>query len=431
VPPAARTAGPAPSTPRLASRAPPALSPTTSPMRSARGAVSAGCSWTTLCTAALLLHADAQQQRCPTQEAASAPAAYGGCVCGRASRRTSSLCAQWVLAPPLQSALLKLLAHLYDALLAPTSVAAICVPPAPDTPSTPMLAAYARAIACPRKSPMQNAPPVVGAGAGRGLPALQPAWVPLSRGACHTAGGSSGGGASDCLAGQEPPPDRSLCCTHPCSRLPCWSRGPAFYRHLHGLPGRHRQPHAWRHVQHHMHRPQSRQPSRHRVWWVLGMAACTAACVGATRQGCLSHSRQHQQRRWRRHQCTGAEQRLMMGRCTAPTPLRAAPCAAECPAGTTCTAPQCLAGKELLAGGTSCTDCPAGTVNPTPGGTCSTTCTAPKVANQARTECGGCWAWLPALQPAWVPLSRGACHTAGGGSGVAGAAISVRGRSSA
>jgi len=159
--------------------------------------------------------------------------------------------------------------------------------------------------------------------------------------------------------------------------------------------------------------------------------ACTAACVGAAQHGCLSHSRRRQRRRWRRHQRTGAEQRLMMGRCTAPTSLRAAACAAECPAGTTCTAPQCLAGKELLTGGTSCTDCPAGTVNPTPGGTCSTTCTAPKVANQARTECGGCWAWLPALQPAWVPLSRGACHTAGGGSGVAGAAISVRGRSSA
>ena len=285
MPPAARTAGPAPSTPRLASRAPPALSPTTSPMRSARGAVSAGCSWTTLCTAALLLHADAQQQRCPTQEAASAPAAYGGCVCGRASRRTSSLCAQWVLAPPLQSALLKLLAHLYDALLAPTSVAAICVPPAPDTPSTPMLAAYARAIACPRKSPMQNAPPVVGAGAGRGLPALQPAWVPLSRGACHTAGGSSGGGASDCLVGQEP---------------------------------------------------------------------------------------------------------LLTG-----------PCAAHIPAVV------CLAGQELLTGGTSCTDCPAGTVNPTPGGTCSTTCTAPKVANQARTECGGCWACVALLPAVCI---EGACR---------------------
>jgi hypothetical protein len=106
-------------------------------------------------------------------------------------------------------------------------------------------------------------------------------------------------------------------------------------------------------------------------------------------------------------------------------PLLTGPCAAHIPAVV------CPAGQEVLPFTATCTACPAGTVNPTPGGTCSTTCTAPKVANQAGTECGGCWAWLPALQPAWVLLGRGACHTAGSISSVAGAAISVRGRSSA
>jgi hypothetical protein len=83
-------------------------------------------------------------------------------------------------------------------------------------------------------------------------------------------------------------------------------------------------------------------------------------------------------------------------------PLLTGPCAAHIPAVV------CPAGQELLAGRTICTACPAGTVNPTPGGTCSTTCTAPKVANQAGTECGGCWAWL-ACTAACVGAAQHGC----------------------
>jgi len=209
-----------------------------------------------------------------------------------------------VLAPALQCALLELRAPWKLADLAGSSLATCCATPARLAPSTPWLTARAAPYAPPLKSPTKNAPSVVGA--GRGLPALQPAWVPISRGACHTAGDSSG-------------------------------------------------------------------------------VADSAISVH------------------------GAEQRLMIAHRTAPTHIpAAAACAAECPAGTTCTAPQCPAGQELLAGATSCTDCPAGTVNPTPGGTCSTTCTAPKVANQARTECGGCWAWL-ACTAACVGAARQGC----------------------
>jgi hypothetical protein len=98
----------------------------------------------------------------------------------------------------------------------------------------------------------------------------------------------------------------------------------------------------------------------------------------------------------------------MMGRCTAPTSPRAAACAAECPAGTTCTAPQCSAGQELLAGGTSCTDCPAGTVNPTPGGACNE-CTGFQVPNTELTQCGGCRVWLARMAALLHAARRQGC----------------------
>jgi len=143
--------------------------------------------------------------------------------------------------------------------------------PARPAPSTPRLAARAAPHAPPPKSPTKQAPSVVGAGHGClhcSLRGCYSAGVPVTQQAASAASLAppsvyGGGAAPDDgpLHSTHTPARCPLRCRVPCwnylhrSTVPCWQRAAGWRHQLHGLPGRHRQPHAWRHVQHHMHRP--------------------------------------------------------------------------------------------------------------------------------------------------------------------------------
>jgi len=207
--------------------------------------------------------------------------------------------------------------------------------------------------------------------------------------------------------------------------VPCWPRAAGWRHQLHGLPDRNRQPHAWRRMLQMPPLP-SPQPRAHQLWWVLaahGLHAWHLFCMLSGSRGACGMQA-----------AVTAATPAVCARCPPPSPT----CATFMP-GVLAPALQCallelhapwklahLARSSLATCGAKparlAPSNPSLTARapPAPSPATNPTKHAPSVVGAAR-----------ALQPAWVPLSTGACHTAGGGSGVAGAAINVRGLSSA
>jgi len=162
VAPAARTARPEPSTPRLAAHAPNAPAPKT-PTQSAPVVVGAGHA--RLACVAPVLHAVRQQGRLWNASGSNG----GNASSVRTLPPPSPTCATFmpgVLAPALQCALLELRAPWKLAHLARSSLATCGAKPARLAPSNPSFAARAPPAPSPATNPTKHAPSVVGAGRG-------------------------------------------------------------------------------------------------------------------------------------------------------------------------------------------------------------------------------------------------------------------------